>query len=209
MSGLLVLLLLLLLPALWVGWRIASRRTVLPCPSEIAWLVEMENPLARATRSEQVIAQLQLLSGERAIDIGCGPGRVTIPMAQAVGADGQVTALDVQDGMLAKVAARAEVEALTNIRPLRSDVRNATIPSGSFDAAVMVMALGEIPDGADIFPSVFRMLRSRGRLLVAESIFDPHYVSRRRVRDQVSAAGFREMRSIGNVFGYSITFERP
>ncbi|PZA11156.1 methyltransferase [Rhodopseudomonas palustris] len=206
MSG---FLLLLLPPALWVGWRMASRRTVLPCPSEIAWLVEMENPLARATRSEQVVAQLQLRSGEHAIDIGCGPGRVTIPMARAVGPQGQVIALDVQDGMLAKVAAKAEAEALRNIQPLRTDVREAAIPAGSLDAAVMVMALGEIPDGAGIFPSVFAMLRPGGRLLVAESVFDPHYVSRRRVRQQVTAAGFRELRCAGNAFGYSITFERP
>ncbi|NEW88963.1 methyltransferase domain-containing protein [Rhodopseudomonas sp. WA056] len=201
--------LLLLPPAVWIGWRMASRRTVLPCPSEIAWLVEMENPLARATRSEQVVAQLQLRPGERAIDIGCGPGRVTIPLARAVGAHGQVTALDIQDGMLAKVAAKAEAEALTNIQPLRADVRNAAIPAGALDAAVMVMALGEFPRGTEIFPSVHRMLRPGGRLLVAESIFDPHYVSRRRVRQQVSAAGFRELRCVGNAFGYSITFERP
>uniref|UniRef100_E6VLM1 Methyltransferase type 11 n=1 Tax=Rhodopseudomonas palustris (strain DX-1) TaxID=652103 RepID=E6VLM1_RHOPX len=201
--------LLLLPPAVWIGWRMASRRTVLPCPSEIAWLVEMENPLARATRSEQVVAQLQLRPGERAIDIGCGPGRVTIPLARAVGAHGRVTALDIQDGMLAKVAAKAEAEALTNIQPLRADVRNAAIPAGALDAAVMVMALGEFPRGTEIFPSVHRMLRPGGRLLVAESIFDPHYVSRRRVRQQVSAAGFRELRCVGNAFGYSITFERP
>ncbi|WP_047307399.1 class I SAM-dependent methyltransferase [Rhodopseudomonas palustris] len=206
MSG---FLLLLVPPALWIGWRMASRRTVLPCPSEIAWLVEMENPLARATRSEQVVAQLQLRPGDHAIDIGCGPGRVTIPLARAVGQGGQVTALDVQEAMLAKVAAKAGAEALGNIQPLRADVRNAAIPAGALDAAVMVMALGEFPRGTEIFPSVHRMLRPGGRLLVAESIFDPHYVSRRRVRQQVSAAGFRELRCVGNVFGYSITFERP
>ncbi|UYO44997.1 methyltransferase domain-containing protein [Rhodopseudomonas palustris] len=206
MSGFLVL---LLVPALWVGWRMASRRTVLPCPSEIAWLVEMENPLARATRSEQVVAQLQLRPGDHAIDIGCGPGRVTLPLARAVGPSGQVTALDIQDGMLAKVAAKAEAEGLTNIRPLRADVREAGVAADSLDAAVMVMALGEFPRGTEIFPSVHRMLRPGGRLLVAESVFDPHYVSRRRVRERVLAAGFRELRCTGNAFGYSITFERP
>jgi ubiquinone/menaquinone biosynthesis C-methylase UbiE len=195
--------------AIWAGWRRASRRTVLPCPFELAWLVEMENPLARATRSEQIVAGLALRPGERAIDIGCGPGRVTIPMARAVGPDGAVIALDVQSGMLAKVAAKAAAGSLTNIQPLQTDVRHAQLQAGSLDAAAMVMALGEIPDAAGIFPAVFAMLKPGGRLAIAESIFDPHYVARRRLRHMASSAGFIERRCVGNVFGFCMTFERP
>jgi SAM-dependent methyltransferase len=200
---------LIVLAGLWIAWRLRSRRSPLPCPAEFAWLVEVENPLARATRSEQVVRQLAPRPGARVIDIGCGPGRVTLPLARAVGPGGEVIALDVQAAMLAKVAEKAEAEHIANIRLMQSDVRSAKIDDGSLDAAVMVTALGEIPDAPKVLPWIFSALKPGGRLLVAETIFDPHFVRRARLREMARSAGFSERGYFGNIFGYSITFERP
>jgi ubiquinone/menaquinone biosynthesis C-methylase UbiE len=196
------------LAAAWVGWRLRSKRALLPCPAEFAWLVEMENPLARATNSDHVVRQLALSAGARVMDIGCGPGRVTIPLAHAVGPDGEALALDVQAAMLARVAEKAAKEDIANIRLIESDVRSASIQSGALDAAVMVMALGEVPEGASVFPFIFSALKPGGRLLVAESIFDPHFMRRAKVREQAAAAGFAERAYAGNIFGYSLVFEK-
>ena len=43
--------------------------------------------------------------GERALDIGCGRGAVTVPLAGAVGADGSVLAVDVSPNMVAATQA--------------------------------------------------------------------------------------------------------
>jgi precorrin-6B methylase 2 len=203
-----VIVVLIVLAGLWIAWRLRSRRSPLPCPAEFAWLVEVENPLARATRSEEVVRQLAPRPGARVIDIGCGPGRVTIPLARAVGPGGEVIALDVQAAMLAKVAEKAETERIANIRLMQSDARSARIDAGSLDGAVMVTALGEIPDAPKILPWIFSALKPGGRLLVAESIFDPHFVRRARLREMAQSAGFAERGYSGNVFGYSITFEK-
>jgi SAM-dependent methyltransferase len=203
-----VIVVLIVLAGIWIAWRLRSRRAMLPCPAEFAWLVEIENPLARATRSEQVVRQLAPRPGARVIDIGCGPGRVTIPLARAVGPGGEVIALDVQAAMLAKVAEKAETERIANIRLMQSDARSARIDDGSLDAAVMVTALGEIPEPAKVLPLIFSALKPSGRLLVAESIFDPHFVRRARLREMARSAGFAERAYAGNVFGYSITFEK-
>jgi hypothetical protein len=72
----------------------------------------------------------------------------------------------------------------------------------------MVMALGEVPEGASVFPFIFSALKLGGRLLVAESIFDPHFVSRTKVREQAAATGFAERAYAGNIFGYSLMFEK-
>lgn len=202
-------LVILALAAAWIGWRLRSRQTLLPCPAEFAWLVEMENPLARATNSDHVVRELALPPGARVMDIGCGPGRVAIPLARAVGPDGEVLALDVQAAMLARVAEKAAKEGLANVRLVEADVRNASIEMGSLDAAVMVMALGEVPEGASVFPPIAAALKPGGRLLVAESIFDPHFVSRRKLREEAAAAGLVERAYAGNIFGYSIVFEKP
>ena len=203
-----VIVVLIVLAGIWIAWRLRSRRSPLPCPAEFAWLVEVENPLARATRSEQVVRQLAPRPGARVIDIGCGPGRVTIPLARAVGPGGEVIALDVQAAMLAKVAEKAATERIANIRLMQSDARSARIDAGSLDGAVMVTALGEIPDAPKVLPWIFAALKPGGRLLVAETIFDPHFVRRARLREMARSAGFAERGYFGNVFGYSITFEK-
>lgn len=197
------------LAAIWIAWRLCSKRAIMPCPAEFAWLVEIENPLARTTRSERVVAQLAPQVGARVMDVGCGPGRVTLPLARAVGPQGEVVALDVQAEMLAKVAKKAESEGITNIRLLQSEMKRELIENCSLDAVVMVMALGEIPEQADVFEALHSALKPGGRLLVAESIFDPHFVSQRKVRAKATAAGFAEQNVTKNLFGFGLLFEKP
>jgi ubiquinone/menaquinone biosynthesis C-methylase UbiE len=198
-----------ILAVIWIAWRLLARRAPLPCPAKFAWLVKIENPLARAIRSETVVTQLDPQPGARVIDIGCGPGRVTVPLARAVGPGGAVIALDVQAAMLAKVAAYAKKEAIANIQLIQSDVRSARIGHDTLDAAVMVTVLGELPDAPPVLAAIYSALKPGGRLLVAETIFDPHFVSRRRLRKMAQAAGFVERAYSGSVFGYNLTFERP
>lgn len=195
------------LASAWILWRLLSQRTVLPCPSELSWLVELQNPLARATRSADIVRQLAPQRGQRVVDIGCGPGRVTLPLARAIGSSGEVIALDLQPAMLAKVAAKAHREGLTQIRLLQSSAKDASLHE--IDAAVMVMALGEIPDRTKTLRSLFAALKPGGRLLVGESVFDPHFIRRSRLRALAQSAGFSECSCRGNVFGYAMVFTKP
>lgn len=193
----------------WIGWRLVSRRWVLPCPADFAWLVEMENPLARAARSAEIVSLLGVRPGESVVDIGCGPGRVALPLARAVGSGGDVVALDVQQAMLDKVAVKAEREGLGNLRTVCADVRAASLPAETFDAATLVMALGEVPDPTGVFVTVRNLLRPEGRLVVAESVFDPHYQREAKVRAMAVAAGFEVRRKTGNRLGYALLLARP
>ena len=199
----------IVLAASWVTWRLASRRTVLPCPAALSLLVEMENPLARVTRSECVIAQLGLGRGARVADIGCGPGRVSLPLAQTVGPEGEVFAVDLQEAMLAKVNARARDRNIANIRLWPADARAPGLPAGSLDGAVAVMSLGEIPDLPVVFAAVHASLKPGGRFLVAESLFDPHFINRKKLTALAVAAGFTESHAVGNRLAYTIVFIRP
>ncbi len=50
--------------------------------------------------------------GETALDLGCGPGYFTLPLARLVGENGRVAAVDLQAEMLAIVRRRAERQGL-------------------------------------------------------------------------------------------------
>ena len=50
--------------------------------------------------AEQLVALMVVRSGEQALDIGCGRGAATLRLAEAVGAEGSVTAVDLAPAMV-------------------------------------------------------------------------------------------------------------
>jgi SAM-dependent methyltransferase len=61
---------------------------------------------------EYLMKKIELTSKDNVIDIGCGPGRLTIPLAKKVN---NVTAVDTSKGMLNVLKRRAKEEGLDNI----------------------------------------------------------------------------------------------
>src|SRR5713226_3079013 len=88
-------------------WRVASRRHSVPCPVWLRWLVELDNPFAKTNRAAVIVQHLDLQPGVALLDVGCGPGRVTIPIAEQVGQQGEVVAMDIQAGMLRRAEEKA------------------------------------------------------------------------------------------------------
>ena len=105
-----------------VGWRLASRRHSLPCPVWLRWFVELDNPFTKTNRAATIIAHPDLLPGMKVLDVGCGPGRVTIPVAEQVGGQGSVTAMDIQAEMLERTRKKAQAAGLDNIIYLHAGV---------------------------------------------------------------------------------------
>lgn len=190
-------------------WQIASRRYALPCPVWLAWLVELDNPFARENRAATIIGHLALQSGMQVLDAGCGPGRLSLPIAQKVLPGGQVVAIDLQAGMLDRTRAKAEAAGTTNIQFLRGALGQGHLPAERFDRAVMVTVLGEIPDRAAAMRELFAALKPGGILSVTETLFDPHYVSRSSALELGVAAGFRRRALFGNALAYTLHLERP
>src|SRR6266436_3055149 len=97
-------------------WRVASRGCSVPCPASLSWLVELDNPFTRTNRAAVIVDRLALEPAMAVLDVGCGPGRLTIPIARQVGPQGEVVAMDMQAGMLQRAQDKAQAASLTNIQ---------------------------------------------------------------------------------------------
>jgi ubiquinone/menaquinone biosynthesis C-methylase UbiE len=190
-------------------WRFASRRHSLPCPVWLSWLVEFDNPFAKTNRSAVIVEHLELQPGMRVLDIGCGPGRLTMPVAMRVGNEGEVVAIDIQPGMLRLAQEKAKAANLTNIRFVQAAAGEGKMEHGQADRALLVTVLGEIPDRQAALKEIFDALKPGGMLSVTEIIFDPHYQSRKTIVRLASAAGFREKDFYGNRLAFTLNLEKP
>jgi ubiquinone/menaquinone biosynthesis C-methylase UbiE len=174
---------------LGIVWWILVRRIGLPCPPSFTWLLEnriMEN-LAGGTA---IIERAAIRKGMQVLDAGCGPGRLTIPVAEYIGSEGHVVALDLQPEMLARVGRRVAQRGLTNVTTVRAALGEGRLRHAGFDRALLVTVLGEIPDRLGALQEIHAALKPGGLLSVTEILPDPHFQSRGTVRKLAQQAGF-------------------
>lgn len=192
-----------------LAWRLASRRQSLPCPVWLRWLVEMDNPFTKTSRAVNIIGNLELEPGMLVLDMGCGPGRVTIPLAQKLGSQGKVVAVDIQSGMLERARARAVAARLNNIEFVQAAAGEGKLGLLRFDRALLVSVLGEIPDRETALQEIYAALKPGGILSITEVVFDPHFQGRKGVTRLALATGFRERACFGHRLVYTLILEKP
>jgi ubiquinone/menaquinone biosynthesis C-methylase UbiE len=203
-----VLLFVLLFVIIFLGWRLVSNRKSLPCPSWLGWMVEMDNPFTKTNRASVIIGLLGLQPGMKVLDAGCGPGRLSIPAAQAIGPQGEVTALDLQPGMLTRVEEKAQSAGLTNLRFVQAGLGEGKLEKEYYDRAMLVTVLGEIPEQQAALKEICEALKPGGVLSITEVIFDPHFQSRESVQQVAGKVGLREIGFFGKRLAYTIHFEK-
>jgi ubiquinone/menaquinone biosynthesis C-methylase UbiE len=141
------------------------------CPVQHAGL--LTGWVRRLINHPKWILRPLVTSGDTVADLGCGPGFFTLPLAELVGPDGRVIAVDVQEGMLALVRARAEAAGLASriqLHLVTPDAPVAAGPAGPADFALAFWVLHEAPDQRAFLQGAHDLLRPGGRLLLVEPI---------------------------------------
>jgi ubiquinone/menaquinone biosynthesis C-methylase UbiE len=188
-----------------LGWRWASRKLSLPCPSLLAWSLD-NSIVQRSPLTLKTLDRLGVHPGEKVLEIGPGPGRLLIPVAQRIMPGGDVVGIDIQPKMVERLRRNAEKAGLTNLTVILGDAAQPHVPDATFDLAFLCTVLGEIPDRSAALTQCYRALKPGGRLSVTEVILDPHYQRRSTVRRLAEGAGFRFVSIEGGRWFYTANF---
>ena len=121
---------------------------------------------------EQIFSALGVRPGATVADVGAGDGFFTTRLARAVGADGRVFAVDVDEGALTRLRKRLEDEGIRNVVVVKGTATDPRLPEQTFDAALIINAYHEMPEHQQILAALRAALKPEGRLVIVEPISD-------------------------------------
>jgi SAM-dependent methyltransferase len=103
---------------------------------------------------------LKARRGMRILDVGCGPGTLTLPLARALEGEGEVIGIDAAEGMLEIARQRA---GNLPVRFLRMSAETLQFPPAGFDAAISGHTLQFVAQPERALREVHRVLKPKGR----------------------------------------------
>ena len=125
-----------------------------------------------------------------AVDLGCGTGQVTLPLARIAE---KVMAVDVSPAMVERLLERASKEGLDNIVGAVCPIEGLVLAPGSVDLVVSNYALHHLShaDKRAAVVAAAQWLRPGGRLVVGDMMFGRGRTARDRsvIKTKVAAAG--------------------
>lgn len=126
-------------------------------------------PGLRSRFRTQQIAILDPKPGERILDVGCGPGTLTLPAKEKVGPDGEVFGIDLAPRMIEQAKKKAQQAGL-DIRFEVASIDELPFPDSHFDAVLSSLMFHHLPVPVkeNGLQEVLRVLKPGGRFLLSD-----------------------------------------
>ncbi len=119
----------------------------------------------------KIVAGFGIKEGMMIADFGSGAGYFTILLAQRVGVEGKVFALDVQESALDNVRVKAKAAGLENVETIRSNLEvagSSGLADNSQDMVLLANILFQSEQKGDIIKEAIRVLKNAGSLVVID-----------------------------------------
>jgi len=129
--------------------------------------------------------------GQKVLEVGCGPGFFTIPVAKMVGPKGSVCALDMSPSAIERVQQKIEEAGATNIETLLADAARTGLPDESLDLIFLFGLDHARGDMRGIMTEMHRLLKPAGILSIEGRLQVPNQLFRR-VKGQGRISQFRK-----------------
>lgn len=129
--------------------------------------------LERDTREEEerttlMVKSLKLKPGMTVADIGAGSGRISLMMADYVGAKGKVLAVDIQQEMLNLIKKKVAKRKIKNVELVKSEEKSPKLDEESVDLALMVDVYHEFAFPYEMMLELSKAMKPGGRIVFVE-----------------------------------------
>ena len=108
--------------------------------------------------------------GEEVLDIGCGGGLDSLVASLMVGPSGKVTGIELSTEMLARARENLRLSNLTNVEFRKNADEILPFPDDRFDVVISNGVFNLIPDKLKALQEARRVLKTNGRLMIADQI---------------------------------------
>lgn len=110
-----------------------------------------------------LIHELNLKGNERVLEVGCGPGVLSIEIGKLL-QNGEVIGMDLSENMVKLASAKAHKLELKNVNFVVGSALNLQFPNESFDVVVTSQLLHWIPDVPKFLFEIWRVMRAGGKI---------------------------------------------
>ncbi len=193
-----------------IGVRILRKFIHFPAPHFVSYF--LDSKLRKKIQSADLLLERSgIKAGMKVLELGCGSGAYTIDIARAVGQNGTVFSLDIQQEMLDKLESKLsknENKDINNVKLILGNAYELPFHDQFIDAILLITVLQEIPDKHKALIEAKRVLKNDGRIAITELLVDPDYPLEKYTIKQVEHAGFLMEKSEGNLMNYTIRFRK-
>lgn len=139
------------------------------CPVWIGYL--LASPLRRLFENPNDMILPLVKAGNRVMELGPGLGFFTCPLAQALGNSGEIVCVDVQAGMLERLAKRLEKRGLrerVKMMQCRCDNLGLEGNTNAFDLVLALHVVHETPRPSETIRALADCVKPGGKMLLVE-----------------------------------------
>lgn len=140
---------------------------------------------------DRVVAALALSPGALVADLGAGGGYFTFRLANAVGPDGRVYAVDIDPDMLGYLRDRVRAEKRENVEVIEAASDDPRLPESGVDLIFLCNTYHHLSDRVAYFSALHDRLRHRGRIAIVEYRSGRHGTPMHVIREELREAGYR------------------
>lgn len=148
---------------------------------------------------QRTIESLRIRAGDQIADIGAGEGYFVFRLADAVGDNGRVYAVDIEEALVTQLEKQAKEKGYANVTAIKAHVDDPLLPDAEIDLVFFCDAYHHIENREMYFARLKKDLKPQGRVAVVDWRAIPiakllvpsgHWINIDSVLAEMASAGF-------------------